>query len=359
MTVKSTYDISDQILKGRGASINPSNKFENSDASTKIIDLGYEDGLNIYKTKAFETKAKSIVNKVPSPDVPLMFSMNAYQGCEHGCVYCYARNTHNYWGFSSGLDFESKIVVKTNAPELLKKHLQNKNWKANPIMMSGNTDCYQPLESHYKITRRMLQVLLDFKHPVGLITKNSLLLRDLDIIKELAKDNLVSVAVSINTLDDTFRQRLEPRASSVKSRLKLIETLVSAGISVTALAAPIIPGLNDSEIMPLVKKLCELGVSNIGHIVVRLNGDISEIFEDWLQRNYPNKTQKVLNQIKSLHGGQLNNSRLGKRMRGEGNIAEIIHQQFSLAKRKYLIPKVFKYNTSLYEKYKKPQLSLF
>jgi DNA repair photolyase len=359
MTIKSTYDISDKILKGRGAQVNPQNRFESTNASTKIIDCQYEEGENIYKTKAIETEAKTIVNKVPSSDVPLEYSMNAYQGCEHGCVYCYARNTHSYWGYSSGLDFESKIIVKTNAPALLKKQLQSKKWKASPIMMSGNTDCYQPLESHYKITRQMLQILLDYKHPVGLISKNSLMLRDLDIINEMAKDNLISVAVSINTLDDTLRQNLEPRASSVKSRLKLIETLVKEGISVTALAAPIIPGLNDNEIMPLVKKLCDLGVSNIGHIVVRLNGDIPEIFEEWLLRCYPNKSQKVLSQIKSLHGGQLNDSRLGKRMKGEGNIAEIIHQQFALAKRKYLIPNQFKYNTQLYEKYKRPQLSLF
>lgn len=179
------------------------------------------------------------------------------------------------------------------------------------------------------------------------------------ILKELAKDNLISVAVSINTLDDSIRQNLEPRASSIKSRLKLIETLVKENISVTALAAPIIPGLNDSEIIQLVKKLCELVVSNIGHIVVRLNGEISNIFEDWLLRCYPDKSHKILNQIRSLHGGQLNDSRLGTRMKGVGNIAEIIHQQFALAKRKYLVPKLYKYNTALHEKYKKPQLSLF
>ena len=359
MTNKSTYDISDKILKGRGAHINPVNRFETTTSSTHIANYTFDDSDDIYKTKFIETEAKTIINKVPSPDVPMAFSMNAYQGCEHGCVYCYARNTHSYWGYSSGLDFESRIIVKKNAPELLRKKLKSKNWKAAPIMMSGNTDCYQPAEKEYKLTRQMLQILLDFKHPVGMITKNALMLRDLDIISELSKNNLISVAVSINTLDDTFRQKLEPRASSIPSRLKLIETLAKSGIYVTAMAAPIIPGLNDSEIMPLVKKLSDIGASNIGHIVVRLNGDIAEIFKEWIERCYPNKSSKVINQIKSTHGGQLNDSRLGQRMKGEGNIADIIHQQFSLAQKRYLTPKTFAYNLDLFERNKNPQLKLF
>lgn len=358
MTIKSTYDISDSILKGRGAVINPSNRFENTDASSKIHSQQYDEQ-SIYKTKVIETKAKSIINKVLSKDVPMAYSMNPYQGCEHGCIYCYARNTHNYWGYSSGLDFESKIIVKTNAADLLRTKLKSKNWEASPIMVSGNTDCYQPVEKTYKITRKILKVMLDFKHPIGLITKNNLILRDLDIIKKLAKDNLISVAISINTLDDKLRQKLEPRASSISQRLKLIKTLVDNGISVTALAAPIIPGLNESEIIPLVKKLSELGVSKIGHIVVRLNGDIAELFEDWLIRHYPQRADKVLNKIKSLHGGKLNDSRIGDRMSGEGNIAEIIHQQFKLAQHKYLNEKSFSYNLDLYHKIKNPQLKLF
>ncbi|NNL92822.1 MAG: PA0069 family radical SAM protein [Saprospiraceae bacterium] len=358
MTIKSTYDISDSILKGRGAVINPSNRFENTDASSKIQSQQYDEQ-SIYKTKVIETKAKSIINKVLSKDVPMAYSMNPYQGCEHGCIYCYARNTHNYWGYSSGLDFESKIIVKTNAADLLRTKLKSKNWEASPIMVSGNTDCYQPVEKTYKITRKILKVMLDFKHPIGLITKNNLILRDLDIIKKLAKDNLISVAISINTLDDKLRQKLEPRASSISQRLKLIKTLVDNGISVTALAAPIIPGLNESEIIPLVKKLSELGVSKIGHIVVRLNGDIAELFEDWLIRHYPQRADKVLNKIKSLHGGKLNDSRIGDRMSGEGNIAEIIHQQFKLAQHKYLNEKSFSYNLDLYHKIKNPQLKLF
>ncbi|MBT8231053.1 MAG: PA0069 family radical SAM protein [Bacteroidia bacterium] len=358
MTIKSTYDISDSILKGRGAVINPSNRFENTDASSKIQSQQYDEQ-SIYKTKVIETKAKSIINKVLSKDVPMAYSMNPYQGCEHGCIYCYARNTHNYWGYSSGLDFESKIIVKTNAADLLRTKLKSKNWEASPIMVSGNTDCYQPVEKTYTITRKILKVMLDFKHPIGLITKNNLILRDLDIIKKLAKDNLISVAISINTLDDKLRQKLEPRASSISQRLKLIKTLVDNGISVTALAAPIIPGLNESEIIPLVKKLSELGVSKIGHIVVRLNGDIAELFEDWLIRHYPQRADKVLNKIKSLHGGKLNDSRIGDRMSGEGNIAEIIHQQFKLAQHKYLNEKSFSYNLDLYHKIKNPQLKLF
>ncbi|NNF22839.1 MAG: PA0069 family radical SAM protein [Saprospiraceae bacterium] len=346
-------------LKGRAVHINPKNKFETTNRSSLINLEFYEKDASPIKTKYIESKAKSIINKVKSKDIPLSFSMNPYQGCEHGCVYCYARNTHNYWGYSAGLDFETNIVVKTNAAELLKKCLQSKNWEASPIMLSGNTDCYQPAEKKYCITRKLLKTFLSFRHPVGIITKNKLILRDLDILKALNKNNLVSVVISINTLDDKLRQKLEPRASSIQSRIDLIQKLRKADIPVTILAAPIIPGLNDHSIFDLVKTFSDLGVYDIGHIMIRLNGDLSEIFNHWLERHFPGRADKIINKIKSLHGGQVSDHRFGIRMKGEGKIADIIHQQFAMAKKKYLDKIDFKFNLDLYDQYRNPQLSLF
>ena len=346
-------------FKGRAVHINPVNKFESTNRSSLInLDLYEKDALPI-KTKIIESKAKSIINKVTSPDIPMNYSMNPYQGCEHGCVYCYARTTHNYWGYSAGLDFETNIIVKVNATGLLRKRLRSRNWKASPVMLSGNTDCYQPIEKKYKITRNVLQVFQDYRHPVGIITKNKLILRDLDIIKALSKDRLVSVVVSINTLDDKLRQKLEPRASTVQNRIELIEQLLQEDIPVSVLAAPIIPGLNDHSIFDLVKKLSELGVYDIGHVLIRLNGDIREIFDHWLERHYPDRAEKIINKIKSLHGGEVSDHRFVTRMKGEGKIAGIIHQQFTLAKQKYLRKKEFEFNLDIYDSYKNPQLSLF
>lgn len=349
---------SNNKYKGSGATINPTNKFESTDRSSFLLD-DLNDDTELIKTKFIESEAKSIINEVPSIDVPMSYSMNPYQGCEHGCVYCYARNSHNYWGYSAGLDFETNIIVKTNAAKLLRKKLASKNWKASPVMLSGNTDCYQPAEKKYKISRQILKTFLDFRHPVGIITKNKLLLRDLDLLKELNRDRLVSVVVSINTLNDELRRKLEPRASSIPTRLKLIETLTENEIPVTALAAPMIPGLNNQEIMPLFKKLSELGVGQIGHIMIRLNGDVASIFENWLKINFPERADKVINQIKELHGGQVNDNRFGTRMKGEGKIADIMHQQFTLAKKMHLEEKPFEFNLDLYEKFKNPQLDLF
>lgn len=348
-----------KILKGRAAHINPKNKFESTNRSSLINLEFYEKDAPPLKTKYIESKAKSIINKVPSSDIPMNYSMNPYQGCEHGCVYCYARTTHNYWGYSAGLDFETNIIVKTNAAELLKKSLRSKNWEASPVMLSGNTDCYQPAEKKYRITREILKVFLDFRHPVGVITKNSLILRDMDILRELNRYNLLSVVVSINTLDDKLRQILEPRASSIQSRISLIKKLKAENIPVTILAAPIIPGLNDHSIFDLVKTMSELSVDDIGHIIIRLNGDIAEIFDHWLERHFPDRSNKIINKIKSLHGGQVSDHRIGTRMKGEGKIAEIIRQQFALAKEKYLDKKEFKFNLELYDRHRNPQLSLF
>jgi len=348
------------MLKGRGAQINPSNKFLNEVRPSNPILFPGENEKPHVSTQYLFVDAKTILNKVDSPDVPGDYSLNPYQGCEHGCVYCYARNTHPYWGYSAGLDFESKIMVKQNAPELLDKALSSKSWKATPIMMSGNTDCYQPIERKTLITRKCLEVFWKHRHPVTLVTKNSLILRDLDILKNLAIHKLVSVAVSINTLDDALRQRLEPRTSSINKRIQLVRQLAQHGIPVVVLAAPIIPGLNDHDILPLVKKLAEAGARTVRQLVVRLNGDVAEIFTDWLGKNYPDREKKVLNKVKSLHEGKLNSSKFGERMKGSGLIADIIHQQFDLARRLYLMDdSPIEYDLNLYEMMKQKQLSLF
>lgn len=286
--------------------------------------------------------------------------MNPYQGCEHGCVYCYARNTHRYWGYSAGLDFESIILVKRNAPELLGKALRSKRWQGDPIMLSGNTDCYQPVEKKLGITRRILQVLWEKRHPVGIITKNQLILRDLDILKNMAKHDLVKVSVSLNSLQEDLRQKLEPRTASYARRVETIRTLADAGIPVNVMVAPVIPGLNSHEMFDILECVAEAGARDAHYIVVRLNGDVAAIFEDWLRKTFPDRADKVMSQIAECHGGQVGDSRFKVRMKGEGRIAEILNSQFHLAKRKFFPGRSMpEYNTSLFQQYRDPQLSLF
>jgi len=352
--------ISRDLIRGRGAQINPNNPFENRVKSTDIDEVWIDEELPATKTRIVDTYPKTIVNKVISPDTGMEYSLNPYQGCEHGCVYCYARNTHTYWGYSSGTDFETTILAKKNAAELLEKKITSRNWKPHPIMLSGNTDCYQPIEKELQITRQLLEVFLKYKHPVGIVTKNTLILRDMDLLKELNRYGLISVAISVNTLDDKLRRKLEPRASSIHKRLDLIQRLSKAGIPVTVLAAPIIPGLNDHDIFNLVKKVASLGARRISHIVLRLNGDLPEIFSDWLDKSYPDRAKKVLSKVAEMHKGKLGSSVYGERMRGTGIIAEMIDQQFKMAKRLYMLDNPpFQYNTSLFDKKLSAQMKLF
>jgi len=322
-------------LKGRGAQIKTSNKFLQQQYVTDHIEGLDEEMMSWPSTQIFEDNPKKIVNKVDSPDLGLMYSMNPYQGCEHGCIYCYARNTHEYYGFSAGLDFESKIIVKKNAPILLEQHILQKNWNASPIMLSGNTDCYQPQEKEFELTRNMLKVLARYRHPVSIITKNSLILRDLDLLSDLASERLVTVMISITTLDEDLRRKMEPRTATSVRRLKVVEKLNKAGIPTGIMSAPIIPGLNHHEIPAILKAASEHGAVDAGMTVVRLNGAISKVFEDWLRKNFPDRFDKVWNQICDLHGGDVSDSVYGRRMRGEGTLAEIIHQLFCTSKKKY------------------------
>lgn len=335
-----------EYFKGRGAQINTHNRFLKQKNVEEHIEGIDEPALENSRTKYYIEHPKKIVNKVNSPDIPGMYSMNPYQGCEHGCIYCYARNTHEYWNFSAGLDFERKIIIKPTAPDLLEKQLKSKFWKVAPIMFSGNTDCYQPIERKMKITRELLKVLLKFRQPVGMITKNGLILRDLDILTEMAKYNLVHVMVSITSLKEDLRLKMEPRTATAKRRLRVIEKLNNAGVPAGVMTAPIIPGLNSEEVPAIIKAAAERGAVNAGYTIVRLNGSIAEIFTNWIQKTFPDRAEKVLNQIAACHGGKLNDSRFGTRTRGEGNIAQAIRDLFNSSVKRYIpSPQNFELNT--------------
>ena len=351
----------ERYIKGRGAQINPANRFH----SLHVEESGFDQNDQEYRESLSRSEyipvhPKTILNKVDSPDIGMSYSMNPYQGCEHGCVYCYARNSHAFWDYSPGIDFERKILIKKEAPKLLEEKLKSPKWKPLPIMFSGNTDCYQPAEKKYELTRQMLEVLLKYRHPVGIITKASLLLRDVDVLKELAKYNLVHVNISITTLNEELRQKLEPRTATGDKRLHIVSKLISSNIPTSVMMGPVIPSLNDGEIMDIARKSAEAGALAFNYIVVRLNGEVGNIFKDWLVKNFPDRSNRVLHQIENLHGGQLNDSRFGVRMKGEGNFADMIRQQYYVAKKKYFQDRVMPpYDMSLYEKAKTKQLSLF
>ena len=351
-------------IKGRGAQLNVPNRFHELSHEFRNDFLNHcskeGDAIEDTKTRYIEVFPKSIVNKVTSPDVGMAYSMNPYQGCEHGCVYCYARNSHEFWGYSPGLDFERRILYKPNASKLLEDQLRKKSWKAATIVMSGNTDCYQPAERKFKITRQCLEIFLKYRHPVGIITKNALVLRDLDLLKELNKHQLISVHVSVTSLSEDTRRLLEPRTASIKQRLKTIKELSSSGIPVNAMLAPIIPSINSHEILDMAKAVSDAGATSIGHTIVRLNGAIGLIFYDWIKRTLPDRANKVLHQIESCHGGNLNDSRFGTRMSGEGQIAQQISDLMKLAKRKYFNGrKMPELNKEMHHDFKDGQLKLF
>lgn len=352
------------FIKGRGAQENTVNKFLELHHELRDDFLEYcsieGEIADKNKTQYISIFPRTIVNKVTSPDVGMGYSMNPYQGCEHGCVYCYARNTHEYWGYSAGLDFERKILIKKNAPQLLEEKLKHKSWKAKTIVLSGNTDCYQPAEKTYGITRECLKIFLKYKHPVGIITKNALILRDLDILSALAKEHLIGVNISVTTLSEQTRRILEPRTTTIKKRLETIRVLSENNIPVNAMLAPIIPGINSHEILNLAKAVSDCGALSFGFTVVRLNGAIGQIFTDWIKKTLPDRADKVLHQIQECHGGTLNDSRFGIRSRGEGTIATQIHHLMALAKQKYFSDKSFpELNSSSHEICKNGQMRLF
>lgn len=350
----------DRFEKGRGAQYNPKNRFLKDQYVQEHVEGIDEWEHDPRQTQYIYDDSKTLVNKVTSPDVGMMYSANPYQGCEHGCIYCYARNSHEYWGYSAGLDFESRIVVKRNAPALLRKFFDNKNWAPAPISLSGNTDCYQPIERKMKITRQLLEICLEYRNPVGVLSKNALVLRDIDIIQELSKHNLVRVFSSITSTDEDLRRVLEPRTASYRSRLKMIETFSKAGVPTGIMNAPLIPGLNDMHIHDVLKAASEAGAKWAGYTVVRLNGAIGPIFKDWLHKAFPDRAAKVWHQICECHGGAVNDSRFGNRIVGDGKFAQLIKDQFQLYCRKYGLNEAkMEYNLKDFRRVKNQQMSLF
>lgn len=351
--MSSTY----QKIKGRGSSFNPANRFDKIDF---IPDEEFYKDETKPKTEFFKDTAKTIIAYNSSPDINFEASINPYRGCEHGCVYCYARPNHEHLGLSAGLDFETKIFVKENAPELLKKELSSKKWKPQTIAMSGVTDAYQPCEKHFEITRRCLQVLNEFSNPVGIVTKNHMVTRDIDILKELAEINAAIVMISITTLDSTLARLMEPRTSQPELRLKAIKQLTENGIPVGVLVAPVIPGLTDHEIPQIIEKAVEAGAKYAGYVMLRLPFGVKDIFTNWLEQHYPGKKSKVLNRVMSVRDGKLYVPEFFNRQKGEGIFAEQVAKMFEIACRKNGIDKNrVNLSTDKFNNPYKKQLELF
>lgn len=321
--------------KGRGAGINTPNKFDKHKVERDDEPLDEDDGSEV-KTTYISEFPKSIVSVAKSPDLEGFISVNPYRGCEHGCIYCFARNSHEYWGYSAGIDFETKIIVKKNAPQLLEKLFNSSSWQPKVIHLSGNTDCYQPAEKKFRLTRQLLEICLRYRNPVAILTKNSLVTRDIDVLQSLAELNLVSVAFSVTSLNEKTRRALEPRTATGLKRLQAMGELHASGIPVGVMTAPLIPGLNDHEVPLMIEKAAANGACWASFTIVRLNGVIDELFTEWAYRHYPDRAEKMLNQIKSCHGGSLNDSRFFLRQRGQGAIADSIQQMHKIACHRFL-----------------------
>ena len=315
-------------VRGRGVSANPENRF--TDKSIKF-DPDSDTGLYPSKNTAFITDhSESIISSNKSPDIPFEFSLNPYRGCEHGCVYCYARPTHEFLGYSAGLDFETKIIVKRDAPRLLKKTLAKKSWKPQTLVMSGVTDPYQPVEKELEITRGCIHVLADCLHPLGIITKNHLITRDIDLLIKLAEVDAVHVTISITTLRNDLAGVMEPRTSRPERRLDAIRRLSEAGISVGVNIAPVIPGLTDDEMVKIMEKSKEAGAVCAGYQLLRLPYGVKDLFLEWLEYHFPNRKSKVINKILDIREGKLNKSEFGERFSGTGEYAAQIRRLFQI-----------------------------
>ena len=317
-------------IVGRGAAGNPKNRFERIEVEPDEIEGDEPRPETVY----LRDHSRSIIARNDSPDIGFDASINPYRGCSHGCVYCYARPTHEYLGLSAGLDFESRILVKQDAPELLRKELLSPRWNPQVLSMSGVTDPYQPVERRLRITRRCLGVLAEFRNPVVIVTKNYLVTRDLDLLSELASHDAAAVAFSLTTLDDDLRRIMEPRTSRPARRLAAVEKLAAGGIPVGVMTAPVIPGLNDHELPNLLSAAAEAGATFAAYVPVRLPYAVAPLFEDWLACHFPERKDKVLNRIRSMRGGELNDASFGSRMRGEGLFAKHIAQLFSISCRR-------------------------
>jgi len=317
---------------GRGAGSNPKNRFERLEYVPDPQDPGEEgDEQPLLRTQFIEDHTQSIITRNNSPDVPFTYSLNPYRGCEHGCAYCFARPTHEYLGYSAGLDFESKIIVKVRAPELLRKELSSPKWKPETLALSGVTDCYQPIERKLELTRQCVAVLAEFRNPVSVTTKNHLVTRDIGLYRELAAHNAVRINISITTLDAKLAKKLEPRASPPLRRLAAVEQLTKAGIPVSVIMAPCIPGLNDHEMLNIFTAAAKAGARSAGFTPLRLPGAVALIFSQWLETHYPDRKEKILERVREMRGGKLNDPRFGNRMQGAGFYAEQMAAMYQVA----------------------------
>lgn len=323
-----------QPIRSRGTGDNPVNRFEKIELER---DADWNPEAEEEKgpaTQFLRDLSSTIISYTDSPDVGFEASINPYRGCEHGCIYCYARPTHEYLGFSAGLDFETKIMVKERAAELLRKELASPKWKPQVIAMSGVTDCYQPVERRLKLTRQCLEVLAEFRNPVAMITKNHLITRDVDLLSDLAQHKAAAAFVSITTLNNELRRVMEPRTSPPASRLKTIAELTRAGIPTGVMVAPVLPGLTDHELPAILAAAAEAGAKFAGYVTLRLPHGVGPLFEQWLGDHFPNQKEKVLNRIRALRDGKLNEAQFGSRMRGKGIFADQIEALFDVACRK-------------------------
>jgi len=320
-------------LRGRGAAVNPRNRFERIDIDFEPGESAAERG-DAPPTELFRDESRTILSRNDSPDLGFEYSLNPYRGCEHGCIYCYARPTHEYLGFSAGLDFESRILVKERAPDLLRKALLSPRWKPQVIVLSGVTDPYQPIERKLRITRRCLEVLAEFRNPVAIITKNHLVTRDIDLLLELNRFQACGVYLSITSVSASLSARMEPRASTPRRRFAALRELSAAGIPCGVMTAPIIPGLNDDQIPAILEAAAEAGASRAGYILVRLPHGLRELFSDWLATHFPDRRDRVLNRLREARDGDLNDPRFHHRMKGGGEYAEQIGRLFETVRRR-------------------------
>jgi DNA repair photolyase len=319
-------------IHGRGASENPPNRF--IPLYREKLDTWIEEDDPAPVTRFFRDTARTILSSNDSPDIPFNFSLNPYRGCEHGCIYCYARPTHEYLSLSAGLDFESQIFVKEDAPELLRDEFASTKWEPQTVSIGAVTDPYQPIERRLQLTRRCLQVFAEFKNPVGIVTKNALVTRDIDVLRELAAVNAAMVFVSVTTLDADLARLMEPRASVPSARVRAIRDLAAAGIPVGVMNAPIIPGLNDHETPAILEACAQAGAIYAGYVALRLPFAVKELFTAWLDQHFPAKKEKILGRVREMRGGKLNDTRFGSRMRGEGEWAEVFGDMFRLHRKR-------------------------
>jgi DNA repair photolyase len=325
-----------QLAAGRGAVSNPGGRFEGTRLEADDDGWGCLEELpRRPETVLLADRPRRAITRNASPDVPFDQSVNPYQGCEHGCIYCFARPSHAYWNLGAGLDFETRIFHKPGLAPLLARELSAPGYECKPINLGANTDPYQPAEREHRTTRALLEVLLAHRHPVTIVTKGTLVLRDLDLLAPLAERRLCSVAVSLTTLDDDLKRVLEPRAAAPRARLRVISELVAAGVPVTVLLAPIIPALNDHEMERLVEAAAQAGASHAAFMPVRLPHELGTLFEQWLREHYPERAERVLNRVREMRGGRLNDPRFGHRMRGEGPYAALLAARFAAACRRH------------------------